>query len=191
MEVSLVMFKSDGTRRDFPLRHDHVVIGRTNEAGLRIPLSSVSRKHCEVRVDGQAVLVRDLGSSNGTLHNGSRVTEATLAAGDQIEVGPVVFTVVIDGQPLQIDPVRSLVDQELVDTGAGMQPPPPSTASEPRPLPVERDADLPAHVEPETDTPTVVFDDDPISALEALAAADDDALEALDQKKQGKERPKR
>lgn len=110
MQVVLAMFKSDSSRRDFPVKPDGFVIGRKNTCDLRIPLSSVSRKHCELKVvDGQ-VLLRDAGSSNGTYHNNIRVTEAVLAAGDELVVGPVVFTVVIDGQPEQLKPVRSLVE---------------------------------------------------------------------------------
>ena len=114
------MFKSDGSRRDFALTRGRIVIGRTNEVGLRIPLSSVSRKHCEIAIEDGVVKMRDLGSSNGTMHNSVRVKEAVLAAGDQVEVGPVVFIVVIDGVPAEIKQVRSLVEQDLVDTSVGL-----------------------------------------------------------------------
>ncbi len=114
------MFKSDGSRRDFPLTRDRIIIGRTNEVGLRIPLSSVSRKHCEIAIEGDVVRLRDLGSSNGTLHNSVRVQEAELAAGDRVEVGPVVFIVVIDGVPAEVEKVCSLVEQDLVDTSVGV-----------------------------------------------------------------------
>lgn len=91
------MLKSDGTRRDFPLTRSRTILGRTSEADLRIPLPSVSRRHCEVAIEGDVLRVRDLGSSNGTNHNSVRVSEATLAAGDRIEIGGVEFLVVIDG----------------------------------------------------------------------------------------------
>lgn len=110
MQVSLVMFKSDSTRREFPVNPEGFVIGRKNNCDLRIPLSSVSRQHCELKVVDDQVLLRDAGSSNGTYHNNIRVTEAVLAAGDELVIGPVVFTVVIDGQPEGLKPVRSLVD---------------------------------------------------------------------------------
>ena len=93
------MFKADGTRRDFPMKRDRIVLGRTNSCDLRIPLPSVSRQHCEMVVEDDTLLVRDLGSSNGTYHNGNRVQETTLSAGDEIVIGPVVFTVTIDGEP--------------------------------------------------------------------------------------------
>lgn len=114
------MFKSDGSRRDFPLTRDRIIIGRTNEVGLRIPLSSVSRKHCEIAIEGDVVRLRDLGSSNGTLHNNVRVKEAVLSPGDRVEVGPVVFIVVIDGVPAEVEKVCSLVEQDLVDTSVGI-----------------------------------------------------------------------
>lgn len=110
MEVTLVMFKSDSSRREFPVKPGGFVIGRKNTCDLRVPLNSVSRQHCELKVEDGKVVVRDVGSSNGTFHNSIRVQEAVLEAGDELVVGPVVFTVVIDGKPDVIEPVRSLVD---------------------------------------------------------------------------------
>ena len=109
MQAALVMFKADGTRRDFPLRPGNLVVGRKNSCELRIPLSSVSRQHCEIRVEGDAISLRDLGSSNGTYHNSIRVQTAELEAGDEVVVGPVVFTLVVDGVPADIKPVRTIV----------------------------------------------------------------------------------
>jgi len=112
MDVSLVMFKADGTRRDFPLTKRLTVLGRTNSCDLRIALSSVSRKHCELKIDGDTIRVKDLGSSNGTLHNGNRVQEGELEAGDELAIGPVRFTVVVDGKPEQIKPVRTVIGED-------------------------------------------------------------------------------
>ncbi len=102
MDVSLIMFKTDGSRREFPLQKGSLVVGRTSDADLRIPLPSVSRKHCEFAFDGQAITLRDLGSSNGTLHNSTRIEQIALAAGDQVDVGPVSFYVIVDGQPAEL-----------------------------------------------------------------------------------------
>lgn len=104
------MFKADGTRRDFPVRKDRIVIGRKNSCGLRIPLPAISRQHCEIVVTGDGVMVKDLGSSNGTYHNSIRVQESELTAGDEVSVGPVVFTVVVNGRPEEIRPVRMMLD---------------------------------------------------------------------------------
>jgi predicted component of type VI protein secretion system len=64
-----------------------------------IPLGEISRKHCRIIRDGDTLRLEDLGSSNGTFHNGRRVQEAVLEPGDTVQVGPVSFVVQIDGVP--------------------------------------------------------------------------------------------
>jgi hypothetical protein len=68
------------------------VIGRGTDADLRLPDTGVSRAHAELRVDGDAVRVVDLDSTNGTLVNGRRVREAELADGDRIDIGATGLT---------------------------------------------------------------------------------------------------
>jgi len=106
------MFTADGKRRDFPIKKGRVIIGRTNSCGLRVPLSSVSREHCEISIHGDEIILRDLGSSNGTYHNNLRIQEAEVLPGDEISIGPVVFTVVVDGKPDDIEPVRTIIDEK-------------------------------------------------------------------------------
>jgi predicted component of type VI protein secretion system len=107
MDVKLVMFKSDGQRKDFPVSGETTVIGRGEDCDLRIPLLSVSRRHTQLNIEDDDLLCRDLGSSNGTYVNNQRVTETQLSAGDRLAVGPVIFTVQIDGEPEQIKPVKT------------------------------------------------------------------------------------
>ena len=106
MDVNLVMFRNDGKRKDFPVLRSPVVIGRGEKCDLRIPLLSVSRQHCQVTAQGDSLVVKDLGSSNGTFVNNKRVIEQQLKAGDRVVVGPVIFTVQIDGKPEEIRPAR-------------------------------------------------------------------------------------
>src|SRR5208282_2177355 len=103
MQVVLIMFRSDGERRSFSIHRDMTVVGRREDCDLRIPLGEVSRKHCRLIKDGEAIRIEDLGSSNGTFHNSERTREATLAAGDTIQIGPVTFMVQIDGVPADED----------------------------------------------------------------------------------------
>ncbi|MCK4959272.1 MAG: FHA domain-containing protein, partial [Planctomycetes bacterium] len=74
--------------------------GRQQECDLCIPLMIVSRKHCQVNQDEGTLRVRDLGSRNGTFVNGEKIEEAGLNAGDKLRVGPIVFGVQVDGQPV-------------------------------------------------------------------------------------------
>ncbi|MBI4716813.1 MAG: FHA domain-containing protein [Planctomycetes bacterium] len=100
MNFKLIMFREDGTRRDFPLKPGVTMIGRKDDCAIRIPLADVSRHHCEVLLDGETMLVRDLGAANGTYLNNRRIQrEEELEPADQIRIGPVVFTVQINGEP--------------------------------------------------------------------------------------------
>ncbi len=123
MEVKLVMFKSDGQRKDFPLTKPVTTIGRGRECDLQVPVTNVSRRHCEIVIDDDEVDIRDLGSSNGTFVNNKRVTEAELDAGYRITLGPVIFTVWIDGYPKQIEPVFNNEDdsEAAADSDAGFE----------------------------------------------------------------------
>lgn len=103
------MFRSDGQKRDFPLTHQKTIVGRKNTCDLRIPLSSVSREHCQIELRDDSLYLRDLGSSNGTFYNDERVQETELQAGDRIKVGPVNFAVVIDGEPADLEPIAAVL----------------------------------------------------------------------------------
>jgi pSer/pThr/pTyr-binding forkhead associated (FHA) protein len=103
MQAVLVMFRNDGERRSFSISREMTVIGRRQDCDLMIPLGEISRKHCRIIRDGETLRLEDLGSSNGTFHNGRRVQEAELSAGDTIQVGPVAFVVQLDGQPEEED----------------------------------------------------------------------------------------
>ena len=105
MEVVLVMFKGD-EQREFPLSDRRTILGRRQDCQLRIPTRDVSRRHCEISPGEKRseLIVRDLGSSNGTYVNGNRIAEAKLEPGDRLTVGPVTFVVQIDGKPADIKP---------------------------------------------------------------------------------------
>jgi len=99
MKVNLVLLKKDGTTKGFALPSTVTSIGRRQDCDFCIPLSMVSRKHCEINFDHDQVMIRDFGSRNGTYLNGQRIEEASAKAGDLLQVGPVRFVIQIDGQP--------------------------------------------------------------------------------------------
>lgn len=112
MDVKLVMFKADGERREFTLADGVSVVGRDAGCELRVPLGEVSRRHAQFEVSGGTLTVKDLESSNGTYVNVKRVEEPRkLEPGDSVMIGPVVFTVQIDGEPKEIEPVRTRLEQ--------------------------------------------------------------------------------
>jgi pSer/pThr/pTyr-binding forkhead associated (FHA) protein len=74
-------------------------IGRGAECHIRPNSEWVSRQHCVLRVAGDVVHIRDLGSRNGTLVNGVLLDrERQLDHGDQVQVGPLVFEVSLDSE---------------------------------------------------------------------------------------------
>jgi len=68
-----------------------LIVGRAVTSDLPVYDPTVSRKHAEVVVTPRGPLVKDLGSSNGTFVNGTRVTEASLNDGDVVTFGKVAF----------------------------------------------------------------------------------------------------
>jgi pSer/pThr/pTyr-binding forkhead associated (FHA) protein len=85
------------------MRRPRTVVGRQTDCNPRVPAVDVSRRHCEIAIDGDEVRVRDLGSRNGTFVNGQRVDSAALSAGDILTIGPLVFVAKLDGEPAEID----------------------------------------------------------------------------------------
>ena len=77
----------DGSGRTYQLREGANVIGRGQDAQFRLPDTGVSRRHLEIRWDGQVALLSDLNSTNGTTVNNAPVQEWQLADGDVIRLG--------------------------------------------------------------------------------------------------------
>ena len=88
------------------------IIGRGHSAQITIPHALVSRQHCKIEdVQGQLV-VRDLGSLNGTYVGDEQITEAPLPPGALLTVGTVTYRAVYEsaGQ----DSEGSLANQQLL-----------------------------------------------------------------------------
>ncbi len=92
-DVHAVLSVDDGSGRTYQLQRGSNIVGRGQDASFRLPDTSVSRRHIDVYFDGQAAVMHDLGSTNGTSVNGSTVQTWQLADGDVIRIGhsTVVF----------------------------------------------------------------------------------------------------
>lgn len=86
--------------RSYPLQAS-LTIGRAEDAGLRIPLDSISRLHARLTPAGDEVLLEDLGSANGTWLNGKRITRAQAVHGDEIRFDTQRFQLLMPGQPVR------------------------------------------------------------------------------------------
>jgi hypothetical protein len=74
-----------GKRRE--LSSERVVLGRSRDCDLRVSDLNVSRRHAEIREQGDRWILVDLGSTNGTLLNGRKIDREQLSDGDTITVG--------------------------------------------------------------------------------------------------------
>ena len=81
----------DGT--SVTIGSDTLVIGRGQDADVRITDSSVSRRHARVSVAGTTIVIEDLGSTNGTSVNNRRITREELRIGDTVNIGAAVLHV--------------------------------------------------------------------------------------------------
>jgi FHA domain len=85
--ASVTLQLDDGSGRTYQLREGANVIGRGQDAQFRLPDTGVSRRHLEIRWDGQVALLTDLNSTNGTTVNNAPVQDWQLADGDVIRLG--------------------------------------------------------------------------------------------------------
>ena len=86
-----------GDGRTYPLAIGSTVIGRGDQANLRLPDVGISRRHARLDFDGAQVVLTDLGSTNGTMVNGQRVSAVALNPGDMIQLGTTTLTFRVDG----------------------------------------------------------------------------------------------
>ena len=82
---------SDYATGEYPLEWDGVSLGRGPGVDIAIDDSCMSTKHAILELTREGFRIRDLGSTNGIVVNGSRVDAANLSHGDRFELGEHVF----------------------------------------------------------------------------------------------------
>lgn len=81
----------------FPV-HGTMVLGRQGECEIPVPSEEVSRRHAELKVTPDGVMVEDLGSSNGTYVNDRRITRQLMKSGDELRLDTIRFLLLAPGQ---------------------------------------------------------------------------------------------
>lgn len=100
------------TTEDWP-----VVLGRSLSSDAPVLDSMVSRRHCELDVRDGSVLIRDLGSTNGTIVNGDTVnSEIPLTAGDELLLGTSEFRVLVTDDTCEVS-AETMTDGTVDFTG--------------------------------------------------------------------------
>ncbi len=108
-----------------------MVIGRTPGVDLQLSDQSVSRRHVELVQGDKGVLLRDLGSGNGTKVNGEKIAEKILEHGDEIHIGKTKLKFVDelaafkklrdDAQEEKEAPAEEVKAQEAAESGAASE----------------------------------------------------------------------
>jgi pSer/pThr/pTyr-binding forkhead associated (FHA) protein len=92
MQVKLIVIAGASKSGEITVKPP-MTLGRSRDADLTLRHALISRKHCEITEANGKILVRDLGSLNGTFIGGQRINEAPLNNGDELTVGSVTFRV--------------------------------------------------------------------------------------------------
>ena len=90
-EACLVVIYGHDLGKKYNLDRDSFIIGRSSGADIRLEQEAVSRNHCKLVNTGDSVIVRDLGSTNGTYVNDQLVDEYRLRDGDLLKIGRCIF----------------------------------------------------------------------------------------------------
>ncbi len=116
----------------FPLEAPELTIGRESTNNIPINDVEVSRKHARLELRGNAYVIQDLGSTNGTFINGQRVTgPQALNPGDSISLGEGIVL----SYESAYDPNATMMSANIPRSAAPMPTPEPEPIV-PAPAPV-------------------------------------------------------
>lgn len=92
MQFRLVPLEGGNT---IELSRDLTVVGRKEDCDLRLDHKSISKFHCVIVRLENTLLLRDLGSTNGTMVNGKRIRRASLKNNDCLNIANIPFRIQI------------------------------------------------------------------------------------------------
>src|SRR5687767_5738887 len=83
---------------EFPMvPNKEIVMGRSSDLDMVLVEEMVSRKHARIAYENDAVIIEDLGSTNGTFVNGEKIKRAQLKEGDRVLIGTSILKVIAVG----------------------------------------------------------------------------------------------
>jgi pSer/pThr/pTyr-binding forkhead associated (FHA) protein len=96
LDVKLVVIggatENDEIKLELP-----AIVGRARDTTIPLPHPLVSRRHCELFERDGRLIVRDLGSTNGTFVGSERISESDLEHGQLLTIGTVTFRAFFSG----------------------------------------------------------------------------------------------
>jgi pSer/pThr/pTyr-binding forkhead associated (FHA) protein len=92
----LVCTTAAGKSKIIPLKLEKLIIGRSNEATLKLMHPSISRKHCVIERQDDGFMVRNISTTNPLFLNDQMISEQRLYSGDQLRMGTFSITFISD-----------------------------------------------------------------------------------------------
>jgi two-component system cell cycle response regulator len=111
----LIVLAGPNVGEMYPVVGAENFVGRGGDATIRLRDDSISRKHVRIVIEANDVRIEDLGSANGTIINGERVTVASLRDGDKIQLGATTILKFTYHDKLEEDFQRQMYDAALRD----------------------------------------------------------------------------
>jgi pSer/pThr/pTyr-binding forkhead associated (FHA) protein len=102
--AKLVVLTQSMAGRSCDLTAERTTVGRVEDNTFQIAEPSVSSRHCEILLQVSDILIRDLGSTNGTFINGEKITEGILKPGQTLKLGNVELKLDVPGAPAASSP---------------------------------------------------------------------------------------
>jgi two-component system cell cycle response regulator len=90
-QACLVVIYGPDLGKKYNLDQPEMTVGRSSRCEIQVDQESISRNHCRFVVGAEGVLIRDLGSTNGTYVNDEQVFEKVLLDGDLVKIGRTIF----------------------------------------------------------------------------------------------------
>jgi predicted component of type VI protein secretion system len=115
--AKLVIHQSDGRMREILLDRDRITIGRRPDHDLCLPFPAVSADHAEIITVVADSFLHDLGSTNGTLVNGTRVSKHFLRNNDTIDIGRQQL-VYLTNETEKVEPLPPVASDKANAAGA-------------------------------------------------------------------------
>lgn len=197
MRAKLTVLHGASKGKTILIAKPQYVVGRGEKCQLRLNHEAISRQHCAFLVSPDKIVLRDLGSRNGTLLNGEKINKkAEIKTGDEIQFGPLSFSVQL------LDQAGKVVESESTSDAAKPAATPstgakPSTGDSGIISDWLSDADSPASMD-ESDSTTRMFkfdeaepkqDDETVAGEETQTIKDSDTKTIGSKKKKTKPQP--
>ncbi|MCS6770921.1 MAG: FHA domain-containing protein [Kiritimatiellae bacterium] len=110
----LIGMSGDLKGKSFPIGEEEVTIGRASDNLIAISNATVSGHHAVIKREGDAYVLRDLGSTNGTRVNSREIKEAVLRPKDLIQIGSVEF--LFNSETMSFEDAQAAVQTEVLES---------------------------------------------------------------------------